>query len=173
MLPVNSVIGGALVDLLAASVVAAAVILLLDKFDEPARTPLWAVLIAIVPAVVVRTIFTMMEVGNHGLTSTVLFALVFFPCVLLWMASRRAYRAIVMGFRWTMAGLGVCILWMAPRLAYLFSERQPVDVASFHHQVAAGDPHAPRVVWILLDELSYDQTFPEGAQASCVEPAEL
>lgn len=59
-----------------------------------------------------------------------------------------------------MAGLGVCMLWMAPRMIYMFVERQPQDVASFHHEVQAGNPQTqPRLVWILLDELSYDQTF--------------
>lgn len=160
MLPVNSVIGGALVDLLVVSAVAAALILLLDKYDPNCRTPVWAVVIAVVPAVVVRTAFTVMEVGNHGLTSMVLFAALFLPGLALCLRWNKAYRMAVTGFRWAMAGLGVCMLWMAPRLMYMFVERQPNDVASFHRAVQPGNPQTqPRVVWILLDELSYDQTF--------------
>ncbi len=160
MLPVNSVIGGALADLLAMAGVAIALILLLDRYDRLFRTPIWAVLIAVVPAVVVRTVFTVMEVSNRAPTSTVLFAVLFFPCLALWLSWRKGYGNVVSGFRWTMAVLGVCMLWMAPRLTYLFAERQPRDVSSFHREVRAGNGQAqPRVVWILLDELSYDQTF--------------
>ena len=160
MLPVNSVIGGALVDLLAVSAAAAALILLLDRYDGRSRTPNWAAIIALIPAVVVRTIFTAMEVGNHGLTSTVLFAVVFFPVLALCLGWNRGYREVVSGFRWTMAGLGVCMLWMAPRLMYMYAEPQPRDEATFHREVKQGNPRKqPRVVWILLDELSYDQTF--------------
>jgi hypothetical protein len=160
MLPVNSVIGGALVDLLAASAVAAALIVLLDKFDAGCKTPLWAAIMAIIPAVLIRTVFTVMEMGNHGLSSTVMFAALFLPCLVLWIASKKSYRLVVSGFRWAMAGLGVCMVWMAPRLMYMYVERQPQDIASFHRTVSAGNPQTqPRVVWILLDELSYDQTF--------------
>lgn len=160
MLPVNSVIGGALVALLAVSAMAAALIVLLDRYDAQLKTPAWAVVIAVVPAVVVRTAFSLMETDSHGPTSTVLFAVLFLPCVALWVWVRPAYRVAVSGFRWGMAGLGVCMIWMAPRLLVLYAEREPQDVASFHRAVEPGNPQMqPRLVWILLDELSYDQTF--------------
>jgi hypothetical protein len=98
--------------------------------------------------------------SNHGLSSTLLFLILFLPGLALWHRSSKVYGVLVSGFRWSMLGLGVCILWMTPRLIYMFVQRQPRDITAFQHELPPGSiQEQPRVVWILLDELSFDQTF--------------
>lgn len=160
MLPVNTVIGGATVDLLAVSAAGILLIAALDRFDAERKTPAWAVVAAAVFAILVRTIFVLAETSNHGLTSLLLFSIAIVPGLTLWLMRGRGYRIWIAGFRWGLLGLGFCILWMAPRLIYLYAEREPRDVAAFHRTLPAGTAQPQRrVIWILLDELSYDQTF--------------
>ena len=120
VLPVNSVIGGATLDLLAVSAVGIALILALDRFDPQCRTPAWAAAAALVLAILVRTTIALTEMSNHGLSSTLLFLILFLPGLALWHRSSKVYGVLVSGFRWSMLGLGVCILWMTPRLIYMF-----------------------------------------------------
>ncbi|MGB7190549.1 MAG: sulfatase-like hydrolase/transferase, partial [Acidobacteriaceae bacterium] len=62
-------------------------------------------------------------------------------------------------FRGGMALLGICIVWMLPQLIHMAAHSEPHDVRSFARPVSSAQPPQRRVIWILFDELSQDQTF--------------
>jgi hypothetical protein len=66
-------------------------------------------------------------------------------------------------FRWGFLCAGVCILWVLPELAYGAMHKEPRDAMETQRLATASQAESAsaqtRIVWLLLDELSYDQTF--------------
>jgi hypothetical protein len=87
--------------------------------------------------------------------------LVLVPIVLL--VSLRARRgffarcATVTGLAYCIAGFGMLVL--LPRLAFYGFRSEPWEQNSFSRDVLPAQHANSRIVWILMDELSYDQTF--------------
>lgn len=78
--------------------------------------------------------------------------------LLLWAASPGWYRGAVRLTRGCVLLVGFCIFWMIPALIAAGMARQPHDAVSFETPVTASAGH-PRIVWLLFDEMSYDQVF--------------
>ncbi len=78
---------------------------------------------------------------------------------LLWLLSRRWFLGAVRVLRVAVLLLGFCIFWMVPGLLRDSMAHQPRDQASFLKPLPT--PVAPhqRIVWVLFDEMSYDQVF--------------
>jgi hypothetical protein len=69
---------------------------------------------------------------------------------------------------YAIAGFGLLVI--APRIGYQALRYEPREQISFARaDLPAVPPSAPRVVWILMDELSYDQTF-QSRQSDVVLP---
>ena len=57
-----------------------------------------------------------------------------------------------------LASFAFCLLWIVPKLLYCAFVLKPM--VAFDHSVKVAPPaQNPRVLWILLDELSYDKVF--------------
>jgi uncharacterized membrane protein len=77
----------------------------------------------------------------------------------LWLINPRIYLLAVRSLRFVVLLFGFSIVWALPMLALAGFAHQPHDVAEFRKPIPA--PAAPhrRLVWLLFDELSYDQVF--------------
>lgn len=73
--------------------------------------------------------------------------------------SPNVLRECVRITRFGLALFGCCIFWILPQLAYTAIHTRLPAVTSFNRAPAQADPSSPRVIWILMDELSYDQVF--------------
>ena len=161
VLPVSSVAGGAVLDLIAVSLLGWAAITWMEHFDGTSKTLLWALLAAIVPAIVVRSALRLAEVNFPVPSAFTMTAALLIPVIAVWRLWPDGYRRLVGATRICYLCVGLCILWVLPELSYAAMHREPPDRMETHRavparQMAQGET---RIVWLLLDELSYDQTF--------------
>jgi sulfatase-like protein len=94
---------------------------------------------------------------HFGRLTTVAIAIV--ALVLLLMASKM-YERCIAGVRvcYMVAGFGLLVI--IPRVGFHAFESAPREKSGFlHDRLPAVSPSAPRIVWLLMDELSYDQAF--------------
>jgi len=77
----------------------------------------------------------------------------------LWFIAPRLYLATVRGLRFLVLLFGFSIFWALPMLVVAGFAHQPRDVAAFHKPMAPATAPHRRIVWLLFDELSWDQTF--------------
>jgi hypothetical protein len=76
----------------------------------------------------------------------------------------RPTKPAVGAIRLMLAGLAFSALWIVPQLIHLALLRPPAQHAAFAFEAAGShDSSKQRIVWILFDELSYDQTFDHPA----------
>lgn len=118
----------------------------------------WALWFGLLAARTVAGLIVAQVLWWQQITTGRAFLLVAVVLGLVWLASGRWYRAAVRGLRFALMLLGFCIFWMAPALVIASLARQPHDEAEFRKPVPAAAPHA-RIVWLLFDEMSYDQVF--------------
>jgi hypothetical protein len=71
----------------------------------------------------------------------------------------KAQRRSVKAARFALAIFGCCIFWMLPELVMAAIRTEAPAVTSFNKAVPPPAASQQRVVWILLDELSYDQVY--------------
>jgi hypothetical protein len=162
-LPVSTVAGGAAIDLAAIFLLAWALLAWALRRDSDLRSPLWVLLFALVPAILLRTALTLAELPTR-IPSTLLLALFLLaPGLLLWRFAPEVWHRLTTFFLWTFTCLGLSILWVMPQLLSATFRAQPTEsLVSGRTPVAAASaatPVQPRIVWVLFDELSYDQTF--------------
>ena len=158
-LPVNTVVRAVTIDLLVLSLVCVGLIWLLERVDGRIQTLLWG---AFGAALLARAVdgLKAVELLDYGwLTAWRAFAAIFLIWLLVWFLARRRYGQVVRGFRIFLLLLGFCIFWVLPQLVVLGFSHQPRDRMAFTKPlIAQATPHR-RVVWVLFDEMSYDQLF--------------
>jgi hypothetical protein len=163
-LPVSSVAGGTALVLSAAALLGWGAVALLERCDGKKKTLAWVLLTALVPAVLIRTVLTLAEAPFHISSTAAMFVTLLIPAALMWHVAPAIYTKIVNAFQWGYACVGICILWMLPQLVVIAVHRQQHDTLEVARvtgvradaQAAAGQK---RMVWVLLDEMSYDQAF--------------
>ena len=79
--------------------------------------------------------------------------------VAIWLIARRAYAATVRGLRVVVLLLGFSMFWALPMLVVAGMAHQPRDVVEFRNPVPVATAPHRRIVWLLFDEMSYDQVF--------------
>ena len=159
VLPVNTVSRGILIDLIVLALAWAAITFLVVRKDKESRSPAWAILLTISVVVAVASIAKVAELHQRVPKPGFLAAGVL---VLGFVARRWApatYRRSISVFRIALVLVGFCIFWMLPELLFVSMHRPAPDTVSFRHLSADPDTSRERVVWILLDELSYAQVF--------------
>jgi hypothetical protein len=165
---VSGVAGGVSIDLIAAWVLCTSVLALLDHYDPQQSSFVWAVLLGVLIRKAIFVAISIYSMGNthyalEGPSQTVRKAALVFAvaaAVLLWRLSRHRFQQSVSVLRAAVALVGLSICWMLPQLLF-FALHTPAETVNAF--VGPGLPeYAPpqgRIVWILLDELSYDQVF--------------
>jgi hypothetical protein len=163
-LPMQSVIWGILIDLAVVSLGAAVLFRYLEKSETGLRTVVWAFVAAELASASLPAIAAMRRVPITFIRPDAVFLIVLLAALALRWFWPPAYRLAVRGFGVLLVLLGCSMIWMIPDLLYqgLRAERADTPVPETHpalvsQRAPAGD--GGRIVWLLFDELSYDQTF--------------
>jgi hypothetical protein len=159
LLPVTTVVRAIALGQVAACLVGIALIVLLDRLDHAGRTLLWTLLFAGLAARTLSGLMVAQIVDRRGVTPLLAFGAAAAVLLLLWIVRRRWYTATIRGLRVAILLLGFCIIWVLPTLAVAGLAKQPWDQASFQKAMPHGAGPHRRIVWILFDEMSFDQTF--------------
>jgi Sulfatase len=164
-LPLHSVIWGVLLDLGVFTLLAALLFRYLEQNESGLRTVLWAFVAAELAAASVTAMGVMRRAPIPYLSPAKVYIVVLLAALVLrwWrpLDYRRAVRAL--GVLIVLAGCSM--VWMIPELFYQGLRAQRVDVSvPVMHPALVSDQRAAgaaggRIVWLLFDELSYDQTF--------------
>lgn len=164
-LPMQSVVWGVVIDLGVATLLAALLFQYLQKNETGLRTVLWALVAAVLAAALVSAEAAMRRAPIPYLSPNTAFVVVLLAALLVRWVRPQEYRLAVRGLCALLAIGGCCMVWMLPELFYLGLRAQRADaqVPVTHPALVSdgSDPaiHAGRIVWLLFDELSYDQTF--------------
>ena len=163
LLPMNTVYGGAAIDLVIVCLLCTGALWLVQRFEAKGDGILWAV----VAIILIKRIgdFAVGVAWQSGVSQryfVTVHALVIALSVagpLLWLLRRSWYKRAVPGFRGFLAAMGFCTLWVLPQLVYMAVRPEPHDVQKFARAVSPAQTPQRRVIWILYDELSQDQVF--------------
>ena len=120
---------------------------------------LWTLWFGLLAARTVAGMIVAQVLWWQQITTGRAFLLVAGLLAILWLASVRWYAGTVRVLRFAVLLVGFSIFWMIPALVVASLAHQPHDEAQFRKPLPpASTPHR-RVVWLLFDEMSYDQVF--------------
>ena len=162
----SSVIWGALIDFIVISVLATVFFFYFEKRGNIYRSPIWVLvaarLVAEIPQFHSSTLWSALRLWHSGVP----LGLILLAGFALWLLLPRTYEAMAKGFAILLALAGLSALWIVPELLYLGLRHKAVDPVLAHSlptddraAESASLEHGPRIVWLVFDELSYDQTF--------------
>jgi hypothetical protein len=165
LLPITTLTRGLLIDVLLLGALAGFGFLLLDRATPRLKQILWLPVFFVASWIAARNIsnsITVPMLRGHLLQLTPYFpwaALAVVVVLLRWLP--RAYNDCVRAAAVIFAAAGIALLLVIlPRLVMACFSRMPREQAGYTHTVS--NPWRPgqmRVVWILFDELSYNQAF--------------
>jgi hypothetical protein len=156
LLPMNNVYCGVLIDLVVAILASTLVLRALHRYDPGANTLLWLLFFDIL-LMRVAICLGNAEILSRRISPGRVFLTAAVAGLLLWAIRRTWYRIVMRSALVTTLLVGFAIFWIIPQLAWMADYPEPHDIASFSKPTA--QPPSRRIVWILLDELSYDQVF--------------
>ncbi len=161
VLPVNTVSRGILIDLIVLTLAWAAITFLVVRKakDKENSSPAWVILLTIAVIVTVASVAKVAELRQHVPKPGFLVAGVLILGFAAWRWAPAIYRRSISVLRVGLVLVGFCIFWMLPELLFVSMHRSAPDSVSFRHLSPDPDANSERVVWILLDELSYAQVF--------------
>ncbi len=164
-LPTRSVIWGVVLDLGVFTLLAALLFRYLQKNETGLRTALWAFVAAELASASVTALWVLRRAPIPHLTPERVYLVVLLAALILRWLRPLAYRRAVHVLGILIALAGFSMVWMLPELFYQGMRAQRVDAAvPVVHPALVSAQSAPgaeggRIVWLLFDELSYDQTF--------------
>jgi Sulfatase len=161
-LSVSAVAEGLALDLVAGCLLFGGLLLILNR-NRPEH-PMWAVFLAMVTAKAID--FTVFLLRYYGAGISWKFstrvAVLSSGLIAALMASQFFPKLLRKGVRVAQVGcliLGCCILWMLPELIVMAISTHATETNEFSRSVQSSALPQTRIVWVLLDELSYDQVF--------------
>jgi hypothetical protein len=161
-LPNQSVLWGLLIDLGAVSLLAALLFGYLEKSETGLRTAVWAFVAAELASALVAAAAGMRRAPIPHLSSSTAYIVTLLTALALRWLWPLGYRHAVHGFGVLLVLAGCSMVWMIPQLLYQGLRTQRTDaVVPVTEPALVSDPRPGkgRIVWLLFDELSYDQTF--------------
>ena len=164
-LPMHSVIWGILLDLGVFTLLAALLFRYLEKKETGLRTALWAFVAAELASASVTALEGMRRAPIPYLNPDHVFIVILLGALVLRWLRPLDYRRAVHVFGTLIVLAGCSMVWMIPELFYQGLRAQRVDVpVPVMHPALVSDRRVSgaeggRIVWLLFDELSYDQTF--------------
>jgi hypothetical protein len=164
-LPMQSVIWGILVDLGVFTLLAALLFRYLEKNEAGLRTALWAFVAAELASALVTALAAMRRAPIPYLSPDKVYIVILLAALVLRWLRPLDYRRAVHVFGALLVFAGCSMVWMIPELLYQGLRAQRIDArVPVTHPALVSDRKAPgadggRIVWLLFDELSYDQTF--------------
>jgi hypothetical protein len=164
-LPMHSVIWGVLLDLGAVTLLAALLFRYLEKKETGLRTALWAFVAAELASASVTALGAIRRAPIPYLNPDNVFIVILLAALVLRRLRPVDYRRAVHVFAALIVLAGCSTAWMIPELFYQGLRAQRVDApVPVTHPALVSNRRVPgaeggRIVWLLFDELSYDQTF--------------
>jgi hypothetical protein len=164
-LPMRSVIWGVLIDLGICTLLAALLFHYLEKSETGLRTAVWAFVAAGLVSPLLSALTALRRAPIPHLNLNVVSAVILLAALLLRWLRPLDYRRAVHAFGILLVLGGCCMLWMIPELLYqgLFAQGTDAAVPVTHPSLVSArkssSADGARIVWLLFDELSYDQTF--------------
>jgi hypothetical protein len=165
VLPMRSVVWGALIDLAAGSLLAALLFSYLERSKSGLSTLIWVLIAAKLAQTVVGGLVVTLGWDVSRLTRPAVFVVTLVGALALWWLRPPAFRVAVRGLLMLLFIAGCSAVWMVPELVYQGLRAQQTDVLmAVKHPTLTSEQSNPavageRIVWLLFDELSYDQTF--------------
>lgn len=120
---------------------------------------MWALWFGMLAARTVTGLTVAQVLSWQQLSGNRAFALMAGLLALIWFAAPKGYAATIRGLRFVVVLVGFCMFWALPILAARGFAHQPHDRAEFHKPLPASAVPHRRIVWLLFDEMSYDQVF--------------
>jgi len=164
-LPMQSIVWGILIDVIFLTLLLGVLFAYLQKNETGLRAVIWAVIAA---KLVTALVSDAADLGQRSLpdlsTEWLFYGTILASLALYWLRPL-AYQRAVRGTRLLLLLVGCSILWMVPELLYLALRAQPRDAqvpvtrAQLHSVRGIAPGEGGRIVWLLFDELSYDQAF--------------
>jgi hypothetical protein len=165
ILPVQSVIWGFLIDLAVVSGLAALLFHYLQKSANGVRNALWVLVGAGLAPALATDVWAVWQKNLPHRYAELLFYCALLVGFVLLLLGRAAYRHFVRGMQLLLLLTGCGMAWIVPELLYLALRAQPHDASMPVVRAAGPVVHASapgdrkRIIWILFDELSYNQAF--------------
>ena len=167
-LPITNLLGGTLVNLLGFSILAIGFLVVVEYLPSTlhsiltawfAGLVLWRMVDVVIERLPIEQIITYWVAMRRP--SCLAFLLV--PGVLAVFLPRFT-RPVVRTIRLVLAAFAFCALWIIPQLIHIMLIRPAGEsAASIHLPPPSHSTSSRRIVWILYDELSYDQAFDHPA----------
>lgn len=170
LLPITAVVRALAIDVAVLWLVATLVVRLLDWTiarvgGEGLLGPrrgfvglLWALWLGLLASRIVAGLIVAQTLTWQQLSAVRVFVWVSGLLALAWAVAPRAYGLLIHGLRFVVVLLGFSMFWALPVLVVAGYAHQPQDRAEFQ-KTAATSAGRPRIVWLLFDEMSYDQAF--------------
>jgi hypothetical protein len=162
----SPIIWGALIDFVVVSLLATAFFFYFEKRGNIYRNLIWGLVAARLVAEIRHVDSSTSWPAPRLWQSGVLQVLILLAALALWKLLPRTYEVLAKGFAILVALAGLSALWIVPELLYLGLRHKAVDPVSAHSltsddraAMSANSAQGPRIVWLVFDELSYDQTF--------------
>jgi hypothetical protein len=165
ILPMRSVVWGTLIDLAALSLLAVLLFSYLQNKQTRLRALAWVLIAAALARTIVENLLAYLDWNIPRLTPSTVFVVTLASALGLWWLRPSAYRTAVRGLLLLLLIAGCNAVWMVPELMHQGLQAQQSDaLMPVTHPALASDRvdskgRGERIVWLLFDELSYDQTF--------------
>jgi len=170
-LPITNVMGGFLLDLLGIAILSTGFLVAIQYLRQPIQRILEAIFAGLMlwsilgMALQVVTRLQLSVAHWIQLREQFVIAVLMLSGILAWLLPRHTHLA-VHAVRLAVAAFAFSALWIVPQLLHLMLIRPPVQSAAYVHLPAQAHSNSrQRIIWILFDELSYDQTFDHPAQS--------
>jgi Sulfatase len=157
LLPISTVYQGMLIDLLVVMGLSIGFFWWLERMGPRWLTFWWILVVALLAERVFRTLINAAVFPQRGLSGPDVFLAIAGVCLLLRLVRHRWYSGLIRGVQWALLLFGFTSFWLLPEMVVMAVHAEPHGMASFSKPVA--HPATRRIVWILLDEASYDQIF--------------
>jgi hypothetical protein len=163
-LPVGNLVGGLLIDLAAIAILIAAFLIALQylpKWKQKYSAALYAGLMAWAMALaMLHALFRLLYpvLSWQHVWEACLPAVLALACAAAYLFPLTTSRAVV-AIRFLTASMAFSGLWIVPHLIYVGTSRPFVPADHVADSQVKENSGSNRVIWILFDELSYDQTF--------------
>ena len=157
LLPMTTVYRGVLIDFVVVWLFSVLVFWLLDRRDPENRSLGWLVVGALLAMRTLRGLSVAELIKPVWAQGGRVFLVIVAAGLILWALRRGWYRGLMRGLRMVVLLLGFSVFWILPELAAMAVYPEPHETRSFSKPITQAPQQ--RIVWILFDELSYDQLF--------------
>jgi hypothetical protein len=162
----SPLIGALAIDLTVVTLLFAVVLVLMDRYQAKESGLVWAVFIAFLATLGANFGMLMWSIYRVDrswapATAVYFFCSMLLVALLLWRFSPRILESSVKVGRFGLALFGWSIFWMLPQLVYTAIRTHAAEENAFNRSIQKSftSSTSPRVIWVLLDELSYDQVY--------------